>query len=221
MSRSNFFENTSHSSFEGSHIINTAGDHITNFVAGDHITQIIGSQDQIVSNGARGESIFDQYRDFRRCDIRLLRELSTSEIDEEKTLWRDQNPTRKKFKYTRTAHSVSLFGVAGNYSHCVAMHYSGRDAYAAWERDFLKHSNHHQNVVHLFGLNRQKSNPALVFCDNVVPIAQIWGRCSSIVKCYLTAHLKLARRKLPESVGGSSFADESCTVLFLFDVIQE
>ncbi|THU82552.1 hypothetical protein K435DRAFT_446442 [Dendrothele bispora CBS 962.96] len=121
MPRSNFFENTSHSSFEGSHIINTAG---------DHITQIIGSHNQIVSNGARGESIFDQYHDLRRCDIRLLRELSTSEIDEEKTLWWDRNPTRKKLKYTRTAHSVSLFGVASNYSHCVAMHYSGRDAYA-------------------------------------------------------------------------------------------
>ncbi|THU79738.1 hypothetical protein K435DRAFT_519526 [Dendrothele bispora CBS 962.96] len=137
MSRSSFFENTSHSSFEGSHIINTAGDHITN-VAGDHniyiaavdnITQIIGSQDQIVSNGVRGESIFNQYHDLRRCDIRLLRKLSTTEIDEDKTLWSDRNPMRKKLKYTRTAHSVKLFGVVGDHSNCVAMHYSGRDAY--------------------------------------------------------------------------------------------
>ncbi|THU82556.1 hypothetical protein K435DRAFT_971917 [Dendrothele bispora CBS 962.96] len=158
MSRSNFFENTSHSSFEGSHIINTAGDHITNFVAGDHITQIIGSQDQIVSNNVRGGSIFNQYHDLRRCDIRLLRELSTSEIDEEKTLWWDRNPMQKKLKYTRTAHNVSLFGVAGNYSHCVAMHYSGRDAYVAWERDLLKYSNHHPNVVHLFGLTDHQEN---------------------------------------------------------------
>ncbi|THV00160.1 hypothetical protein K435DRAFT_776714 [Dendrothele bispora CBS 962.96] len=173
MSTSNFFENTSHSSFKGSHITNTAGDHTTNvagdhktYVAGDHIIQIIGSQDQIVSKDARGESIFDQYHDLRRCDIRLLRKLSTSEIDEEEApLWWDRNPTRKKLKYTRTTHSVSLFGVAGNYSHCVAMYYSGRDAYAAWERDFLKYSNHHENVVHLFGLSRQKSNLALVFCD--------------------------------------------------------
>ncbi|THU93756.1 hypothetical protein K435DRAFT_840115 [Dendrothele bispora CBS 962.96] len=190
MSRSNFFENTSHSSFEGSHIINTAGDHITNLnIAGDHITQIIGSQDQIVSNGVRGESIFNQYHDLRRCDTRLLRELSKREIDEEEApLWWDRNPTQSKLKYTRTAHSVSLFGVAGNYSHCVAMHYSGRDAYAAWEQDFLRYSNHHQNVVHLFGLSRQKSNPALVFCDDVVPWAQVWKKCSPIVKCYLRAH---------------------------------
>ncbi|THV00145.1 hypothetical protein K435DRAFT_466215 [Dendrothele bispora CBS 962.96] len=192
---SNFFQNTSHSSFEGSHINNTAGDHTTN-VAGDiyiaavdNITQIIGSQDQIVSNGACGKSIFDEYHNFRRCDIRLLRELSTSEIDEETQLWWDRNPTQKKLKYTRTAHSVSLFGVPGDYSYCVAMYYSGRDAYAAWERDFLQYSNHHQNVVHLFGLSRQKSNPALVFCDDVVPLARVWEKCSSIVKCYLSIYL--------------------------------
>ncbi|THU81784.1 hypothetical protein K435DRAFT_872965 [Dendrothele bispora CBS 962.96] len=153
MSTSNFFQNTSHSSFEGSHIINTAGDHtITNFVAGDHITQIIGPQDQIVSNGARGESIFNQYHDLRRCDILLLQELSKREVDEEETsLWSDRNPMRKKLKYTRTAHSVKLFGVAGDHSHCVAMHYSGRDAYAAWERDFLRYSeqygSHHVFIV--------------------------------------------------------------------------
>ncbi|THU81684.1 hypothetical protein K435DRAFT_469908 [Dendrothele bispora CBS 962.96] len=158
---SNFFQNTSHSSFEGSHITNTAGDyttnvagdHITNLhVGGDHITQIIGSQDQIVSNGTRGESIFNQYHDLRRCDIRLLRKLSTREIDEEKTPLRwDRNPMQKKLKYTRTAHSISLFGAATSYSHCVAMHYSGRDAYAAWERDFLRYSNqygsHHILIV--------------------------------------------------------------------------
>ncbi|THU82561.1 hypothetical protein K435DRAFT_971920, partial [Dendrothele bispora CBS 962.96] len=205
MSRSNFFENTSHSSFEGSHIINTAGDHITNLnIAGDHITQIIGSQEgQIVSNGVRGESIFDQYHNFRRCDIRVLRELSTREVDEEEAplQWWDQNLTQRKLKYTRTAHSVSLFGVAGNDSHCVAMHYSGRDAYAAWERDFLKYSNHHQNVVHLFGLSRQKSNPALVFCDDVVHLVQIWEKCSPIVKCYLQLHFDLARLNIPENMG--------------------
>ncbi|THU84849.1 hypothetical protein K435DRAFT_869874 [Dendrothele bispora CBS 962.96] len=192
MSRSNFFQNTSHSSFEGSHITNTVGDHTTNiakdhniYIAGDNITQIIGSQDQTVPNGVRRESILDQYHIFRRGDIRLLQELSTSEVDEEKTpLW-DWNPTQKKLKYTRTAHSVKLFGVAGDHSHCVAVHYSGRDAYAAWERDFLRYSNHHQNIVHLLGLNRQKSNPALVFCDDVVPLAQIWEKCPPIVKFYL------------------------------------
>ncbi|THU86203.1 hypothetical protein K435DRAFT_805274 [Dendrothele bispora CBS 962.96] len=93
---------------------------------------------------------------------------SINEIDEEKTLRWDRNPTRKKLKYTRTAHSVSLFGVPGNYRHCVAMHYSGRDTYDAWEQDFLSYSNHHQNVVRLFGLTRQKSNPALVFCDGMI-----------------------------------------------------
>ncbi|THU80635.1 hypothetical protein K435DRAFT_809731 [Dendrothele bispora CBS 962.96] len=192
MSRSNFFQNTSHSSFEGSHITNTVGDHTTNiardhniYIAGDNITQIIGSQDQTVPNGVRRESILDQYHIFRRGDIRLLQELSTSEVDEEKTpLW-DWNPTQKKLKYTRTAHSVKLFGVAGDHSHCVAVHYSGRDAYAAWERDFLRYSNHHQNIVHLLGLNRQKSNPALVFCDDVVPLVQIWEKCPPIVKFYL------------------------------------
>ncbi|THU93758.1 hypothetical protein K435DRAFT_967153 [Dendrothele bispora CBS 962.96] len=202
MSRSNFFENNSHSSFEGSHIIN---------VAGDNITQIIGPQDQIVSNGAHGESIFNQYQDLRRCDIRLLQKLSTTEIDEAETsLWSDRrNLTQKKLKYTRTTHSISLFGVATSYSHCVAMHYSGRDAYAAWERDLLKYSNHHQNVVHLFGLNREKSNPALVFCDDVVPWAQIWEKCTSIAKCYLDVCFDLARWNFPGSMGGLSFANES------------
>ncbi|THU86204.1 hypothetical protein K435DRAFT_923504 [Dendrothele bispora CBS 962.96] len=153
---SSFFQNTSHSSFDGSHITNTARDHTTN-ISGDHTTnvtgdhniciaavdniQIIGSQVQIVSNGVRGESIFNQYRDFRRGDIRLLQELSTTEIDEETSLWSDRNPTKRKLKYIRTAHSVSLFGVAGNYSHCVAIDYSGQDTYAAWKRDLLKYSN--------------------------------------------------------------------------------
>ncbi|THU87472.1 hypothetical protein K435DRAFT_342058 [Dendrothele bispora CBS 962.96] len=214
---SNFFQNTSHSSFEGSHITNTGGDHTTN-VAGDiyiaavdNITQIIGSQDQSVANDVCGESIFDQYRDLRRCDIRLLRELSTREVDEERTRtpWWDRNPTRKKLKYTRTAHSVKLFGGAGDHSHCVAMHYSGRDAYAAWERDFLKYSNHHPNVVHLFGLIRLKSNPALVFCDDVIPLAQVWEKCSSIAKCYLDIHFDLARWNFPKSMGGISCATES------------
>ncbi|THV00162.1 hypothetical protein K435DRAFT_855004 [Dendrothele bispora CBS 962.96] len=207
MSRSNFFENTSHSSFEGSHIINTAGDHITNFVAGD-ITRIIGSPDQMVSNGVCGESIFNQYHDLRRCDIRLLRELSTSEIDEEETLWSDRKQTQKKLKYTRTTHSVSLFGVPGNYSHCVAMHYSGRDAHAAWERDFLRYSSQYGSRHVLIV---QKSNPALVFCDDIVPLALIWEKCSSVVKCHLNVHFNLARRMFPESMGGRSFADESYT----------
>ncbi|THU87476.1 hypothetical protein K435DRAFT_842525, partial [Dendrothele bispora CBS 962.96] len=89
------------------------------------------------------------------------------------------------------------------------MHYSGRDAYAAWERDFLNYSNHHPNVVHLFGLSRQKSNPALVFCDDVVPLAQIWEKCSPVIKCYLTIYFDAASQKFPESMGGSSFAYES------------
>ncbi|THV00149.1 hypothetical protein K435DRAFT_466249 [Dendrothele bispora CBS 962.96] len=89
------------------------------------------------------------------------------------------------------------------------MHYSGRDAYAAWERDFLTYSNHHQNVVHLFGLSRQKSNPALVFCDDVVHLVQIWEKCSPIVKCYLQLHFDLARLNIPENMGGISFAYES------------
>ncbi|THU93747.1 hypothetical protein K435DRAFT_840114, partial [Dendrothele bispora CBS 962.96] len=207
MSSSNFFQNTLHSSFEGSHITNTAGDHTTNvardhnvYVAGDNITQIIGSQDQIVSNGVRGESIFNQYHDLRRCDIRLLRKLSTTEIDEETSLWSDRNPTQKKLKYTRTAHNVSLFGVAGSHSHCVAMHYCGRDAYAAWERDLLKYSSHDQNVVHLFGLNRQRSNPALVFCDDVFPLARIWETCTPIAKCYLRVQFDQVSRNFPESM---------------------
>ncbi|THV00122.1 hypothetical protein K435DRAFT_854983 [Dendrothele bispora CBS 962.96] len=167
---SNFFQNTSHSSFEGSHIINTAGDHTTNvaehniyIAAVDNITQIIGSQDQIVSNGVRGGSIFNE------VGVSVIRLSSTGsdftdstaifvvviygfyknylqEIDEQKTpLWWDQDPTQKRLKYTRTAHSVSLFGVADNYIHCVAMHYSGRDAYDAWERDFLSHSNQYDS----------------------------------------------------------------------------
>ncbi|THV00126.1 hypothetical protein K435DRAFT_935353 [Dendrothele bispora CBS 962.96] len=141
---SNFFQNTSHSSFQGSHITNTAIDYNIYIAAVDNITHNIGSQDQIVSNGARGESIFDQYHSFRRGDIRFLRKLSTKVIDEEKTpLWWDRNPTQKRLKYTRNAHSVSLFGVAAEEMRIP-----------------------HQNVVHLYGLSKQKSNPALVFCDN-------------------------------------------------------
>ncbi|THU83525.1 hypothetical protein K435DRAFT_871195 [Dendrothele bispora CBS 962.96] len=202
MSRPNFFHQISQCSFEGT----------INNVAGDQITQIFNSQDEIVSNGARGESIFDEYHNFRRGDIQILQDLSTKEVDEEEDKMWNWHSTRKKLKYTATAHRVKLFGTPDPHDHshdCVAVRYGGRDAYAAWERDLLKFSNHHSNVIHLFGLSRQRSNPALVFCDDVVPLMRVWEICSPIVKCYLYIQYHAASENLPEGMGGSTFAYQS------------
>ncbi|THU90267.1 hypothetical protein K435DRAFT_802137 [Dendrothele bispora CBS 962.96] len=118
MSRS-FFNNTSHCSFQGN---------IINNVAGDYITQAVNPEleGQIVSHGARGESIFDEYQNLRQGDMRLLQQLSIREVDGRPQSW---NPQR--LEYTTTANEIGLFGhAAGASSHCVA----------AWERDFLQYS---------------------------------------------------------------------------------
>ncbi|THU89581.1 hypothetical protein K435DRAFT_841758 [Dendrothele bispora CBS 962.96] len=208
---SSFFDQTSQCSFEGT----------INNVAGDQITQIFHSQDQITSNGARGESIFDEYHNFLRGDIKVLQDLSTREIDEEKekemsSRW-DRNPTHKLLKYTATTYRVKLFGTHSTHNDdnhkCVAVRYGGSDAYAAWERDLSKYSKHHQNLVHLFGVSKQKSNPTLVFCDDVVPLVQIWETCPPIIQCYLQAHVRAAEKNIAESLGGYSFAYENLQII--------
>ncbi|THU79028.1 hypothetical protein K435DRAFT_34480 [Dendrothele bispora CBS 962.96] len=179
---SSFYKNATNCTFNGK-VFNVAGN--LNFT-GDS-----GSEDQIVSHGARGESIFDEYQNLRQCDMRLFQQLSIREVDEKLQWW---NP-RDRLKYTTTAYKIGLFGhAAGASTHCVAVRYSGKDAYTAWERDFLQYSNRHPNLVHLYGFNRQKSSPSLIFCDNVVPLMQVWEDCSPIVKSYIHCSFFLARR---------------------------
>ncbi|THV00094.1 hypothetical protein K435DRAFT_468811 [Dendrothele bispora CBS 962.96] len=124
-------------------------------------------------------------------DMRFIQQLSIREVNWERQPWWEPWP---RLKYTTTAYKISLFGHAvGASTHCVAVRYSGKDAYAAWERDFLQYSNHHPNLVHLFGFNRQKSNPSLIFCDDVVTLMQVWEDCSPIVKSYIHHSFELAR----------------------------
>ncbi|THU88851.1 hypothetical protein K435DRAFT_916056 [Dendrothele bispora CBS 962.96] len=173
---SSFYKNATNCTFNGK-VFNVAGN--LNFM-GDS-----GSEDQIVSHGAQGESIFDEYQSVRRCDMRLLQQLS--EVNEGLLQpWRPE-----KLKYTTTAYKIDLIGhAAGALTHCIA----------AWERDFLQYSNqyssyftflsaflftNHPNIVHLFGFNRQKSSPALIFCDDVVPFMHVWEDCLPIVKSYI------------------------------------
>ncbi|THU99252.1 hypothetical protein K435DRAFT_502557 [Dendrothele bispora CBS 962.96] len=167
---SSFYKNATNCTFTGK-IFNVAGN--LN-IMGDS-----GSEDQIISHGARGEPIFDEYENVRQCDMRLLQQLS--EVNKEPQLWESE-----RLKYTTTAYKIDLIGrAAGALTHCITVRYTGKDAYPAWERDFMQYSNQHPNLVHLYGFNRQKSNPSLIFCDNVVPFMQVWEDCSPIVKSYI------------------------------------
>ncbi|THU95924.1 hypothetical protein K435DRAFT_839268, partial [Dendrothele bispora CBS 962.96] len=157
MSRS-FYKKATNCTFNGK-IFNVAGN--LNFM-GDS-----GSEDQIVSHGACGEPIFDEYA-------------YLSEVNEE--LWWPE-----RLKCTKTTYKIDLLGrrykeATSALPYRIAVHYTGKDAYAVWEQDLVKYSNQHPNLVHLYGFNRQKSNPSLIFCDDVIPFMQVWEDCSPIVK---------------------------------------
>ncbi|THU91843.1 hypothetical protein K435DRAFT_967950 [Dendrothele bispora CBS 962.96] len=110
--------------------------------------------------------------------MRLLQQLS--EVNEE--LWWPE-----RLKCTKTTYKIDLLGrrykeATSALPYRIAVHYTGKDAYAVWEQDLVKYSNQHPNLVHLYGFNRQKSNPSLIFCDDVIPFMQVWEDCSPIVK---------------------------------------
>ncbi|THU87399.1 hypothetical protein K435DRAFT_804357 [Dendrothele bispora CBS 962.96] len=158
-----FFQQASQNVFRGSTIINVGGD-------------FSGQVGSIVSPGARGESIFDEFRIIRRGDIYHLNEISREEVDEEREA--KHSPYRYKLRdqllrFTRTAYRVKLIGTDGPPGSHIALTYRGRDAQAAWERDFSLYSNPHPNLPHLFGLNHSDT-PAMIFHDGE-DVDAIWN----------------------------------------------
>ncbi|THU96203.1 hypothetical protein K435DRAFT_858800 [Dendrothele bispora CBS 962.96] len=169
-----FFQQASQNTFRGNTFINVGGD-------------FLGQAGSFVSPGARGESIFDEFRTIRRGDIYHLNEISREDVDEEQEKY---FPYRHGFRdqllrFTRTAYRVKLIGTDGPPGSHIAMIYRGRDAQAAWQRDFSLYSHPHPNFLHLFGLNH--SIPAMIFYDaeGLVPFRQLWYESSPVVKCYM------------------------------------
>ncbi|THU78693.1 hypothetical protein K435DRAFT_811340 [Dendrothele bispora CBS 962.96] len=174
MSRS-FYKKATNCTFNGK-IFNVVGN--LNFMGNS------GSEDQIVSHGARGESIFDEVGSLKTglCAFHLQYEY-LSEVNEE--IWWPE-----RLNCTKTTYKIDLLGqghkeATSALPYRIAVRYTGKDAYAVWEQDFVKYSNQHPNFVHLYGFNGQKSSPSLIFCDNVVPFMQVWEDCSSIVKLHI------------------------------------
>ncbi|THU87397.1 hypothetical protein K435DRAFT_842539 [Dendrothele bispora CBS 962.96] len=169
-----FFNQASQNTFRGNTFINVGGD-------------FSGQVGSIVSPGARGESIFDEFRTIRRGDIYHLNEISREDVDEEREAkdwpylyeFRDQ-----LLRFTKTAYRVKLIGTDGPSGSYIAMTYCGRDAHAAWQRDFSLYSHPHPNLLHLFGLNRLDP-PAMIFHDG-----EGFGRptyCSTLFRANLAA----------------------------------
>ncbi|THV02275.1 hypothetical protein K435DRAFT_963182 [Dendrothele bispora CBS 962.96] len=164
-----------------------------NFVAGDQNTRIhqvhTGDSDSIVSPGVLGtRSIFDDYREIRRGDLRLSKEISKEVVDENDYYYYYRRVHRlraqKRLEFTRSAYRVQVIGQ--NLPHSVAVLYGGEDAQAAWERDFLRCSQiQHPNIAHLFGLTRSLFSPALVFYNDLIPVRQLWHDGSAIIRCYI------------------------------------
>ncbi|THU86800.1 hypothetical protein K435DRAFT_359547 [Dendrothele bispora CBS 962.96] len=119
-----------------------------------------GDSDSIVSPGVLGtQSIFDEYETIRRADLRLLERISQEVIDENNDY---HYRAQKSLKFTRSAYRAQVIG--RNLPLTVTVVYGGKDAQAAWERDFLLCStNHHPNRTHLLGLTRSSDLPGLVF----------------------------------------------------------
>ncbi|THU83164.1 hypothetical protein K435DRAFT_844137 [Dendrothele bispora CBS 962.96] len=179
MSRS-FFDNTSHCSFQGNMITNIAGDYINQMVDS-------GSEGQIVSHGARGDSIFDEvgFTLFSICRT-LKANLCASHLQYEYV--QQLSEVNRGLEYhTKTTYKIDLLG-RGHKEATGTLPYR----IAAWERDFLQYSRQHPNLVHLYGFNREKSTPCLIFCDNVVPFMQVWENCSPIVKWHIHESFKNA-----------------------------
>ncbi|THU95056.1 hypothetical protein K435DRAFT_141057 [Dendrothele bispora CBS 962.96] len=169
-----------------------------NFVAGDqntHNHQVdTGDSDSIFSPGVLGSrSIFDDYREIRRGDLRLVEHISREIVDENDSYYYYQPVHRlraqKRLKFTRSAYRVEVIGQ--NLPRSVAVVYEGEDAQAAWERDFLLCSaNHHPNIAHLFGLTRSLSSPGLVFYNDLIPMRQLWENGSAIIRCYIAHRIR-------------------------------
>ncbi|THV00079.1 hypothetical protein K435DRAFT_794425 [Dendrothele bispora CBS 962.96] len=157
MSRS-FYNNAINCTFNGK-IFNVAGN--LNFMDDS------GSEDRIVSHGARGESIFDEYE-------------YLSEVNEELC-------SPERLECTKTTYKIDLLGRCHKEATSTLPY-----RIAIWEQDFVKYSNQHPNFVHLYGFNGQKSSPSLIFCDNVIPFMQVWEHCSSIVKLHIHYSLRNA-----------------------------
>ncbi|KAK7466142.1 hypothetical protein VKT23_004867 [Stygiomarasmius scandens] len=123
-----------------------------------------------------------QYRTIRSGDLRLLQEVSRQDIELKSIKFQNYS-----LLFRRTAYRARVNGVDG-VSSCVAIKYSGRDAYAAWERDLLLYSSlHNPTTAHLFGLNRTR--PTLLFYDDLIPIVQVWNKSSPIIRCYIEYRL--------------------------------
>ncbi|THU97297.1 hypothetical protein K435DRAFT_68376 [Dendrothele bispora CBS 962.96] len=181
-----FFSQASQCSFQA---------HTINLVARDQITNNInhqvdtGDSDSIVSPSVLGSrSIFDDYREIRRGDLRLLEHISREVFNEHNSYYHCPRAHRlraqKCLKFTRSAYRVQVIGQ--NLPPSVAVVYGGDDAQVAWERDFLLCStNHHPNIAHLFGLTRGLSSPGLVFYNGLIPVKLLWENGSAIIRCYI------------------------------------
>ncbi|THU97336.1 hypothetical protein K435DRAFT_68791 [Dendrothele bispora CBS 962.96] len=186
MSRS-FFPRASHFSIHG---------HTVNFIGGDHNTNFhhvpVEDSGSVVSLGQgphNEQSMFDEYQIIRRGNLRLLREISKETMDESKSYLqqRQLQTSSECLTFTRAAYCTKVIGESLPGS--VAVIYGGKDAQAAWERDFLLFSkNHNPNMAHLFGLS--KTSPGLVFYGDLIPVRPLWENGSAIIQCYITHRLK-------------------------------
>ncbi|THU84986.1 hypothetical protein K435DRAFT_395588 [Dendrothele bispora CBS 962.96] len=166
-----------------------------NFVAGDqntHTHQVhTGDSDFIVSPGTLGrESIFDDYQIIQRGNLRLLQQISREIVEEDGYYYRLVHRSRapdKRLTFTRSAYRAQVIGQ--NLPGSIAVLYKGKDARAAWKRDFLLFStNHNPNIAHLFGLNI--SSPSLVFYNDLIPVRLLWENGSAFIQCYIAHRIR-------------------------------
>ncbi|KAK7445693.1 hypothetical protein VKT23_014688 [Stygiomarasmius scandens] len=125
--------------------------------------------------------VHDEYH-IRRGDIRIFHKVFSQDVDIT-SAQRWNNEPGKALAFKRTVHRANIIG-RRDVLEFVAVSYSGRDGDTAWERDFIFFSNHHPHIAHLFGVNL--SLRTLIFCNDIVPVKDLWERSSAIIKCYIT-----------------------------------
>ncbi|KAK7026860.1 hypothetical protein VNI00_015402 [Paramarasmius palmivorus] len=159
--------------FNNSSGFTITGGRFTHVVGDQHINHVQGDLVQYLGREERVPTIWDEYTRVPTGRVYIVRTVGDT------TVRRDHGETEYVWKKIEARRNISIVKIQGEdtCSHFVYVRYSGRDCFEAFQRDFEEFSHvKNANVVQLFGYNDSQSFPALLFYEELVPVAFIFER---------------------------------------------
>ncbi|ESK86071.1 hypothetical protein Moror_9369 [Moniliophthora roreri MCA 2997] len=117
------------------------------------------------------QSIWDEYKRVQTEDVYIKRVVESGRVEDELV---DVDHHRWRRVDVRRTFSIARIRGEGDKAEFLHVEYNGPEAFKAFRRDFAQFSAmKHPNVAQLYGYNDQRSSPALIFYDALIPLNHV------------------------------------------------